>query len=100
MATTNRWRRSPPDRDGWWQFDEDGTGKQFVLVVGGCVADDSDWEESVGRPPEGVLSENYWEGNSVSEMTFGPLTTGKWIYWGQFTVPDCLEHRKETAKNQ
>ena len=84
----NRWRRSPPDRDGWWQFDEDGIGKQFVMVADGCVVSDDEWGQAVGRPPELLWSENYWEGCDVVEMTTGPLTKGKWLYWG--FVPDSL----------
>lgn len=79
-------RRKPPKRNGWWEFDEDGTGKQFVLVVGGCVASDDEWERSVGRPPDGTWCENYWEGNDVADMTNGRLTRGTWRYLGR--VPD------------
>ena len=88
LLRTNRWRRRPPDRDGWWRFDEDGTGKQFVLVSGSSVAFDDEWEAAVGRPPSEIYCENYWEGCCLTEMTYGPLTTGKWLYRG--FVPDQL----------
>jgi hypothetical protein len=83
----NRWRRQTPESDGWWKFDEDGTGLQDILVSGGCVASDDEWEQSVGRPPTDC--ENYWEGSDLEEMTLGPLTTGKWLYMG--FVPDRLQ---------
>lgn len=93
-APANRWRRQAPDRDGWWQFDEDGTGKQFILVYGSCVAYDDEWEQAVGRPPNEVYCENYWEGCDLAEMTHGPLTTGKWLYLGY--CPDELDCQTRT----
>lgn len=89
----NRWRREAPYCDGWWKFDEDGTGLQDVLVSGGSVADDDEWEQSVGRPPDETLCENYWEGSDIEEMTHGPLTTGKWLYMG--FVPERLEPKDQ-----
>ena len=77
-----RWRRQTPNRDGWWLFDEDGTGEQRILVCGSRVAYDDEWEAAVGRTPSETLCENYWEGSDLEQMTHGPLTTGKWIFQG------------------
>lgn len=68
-----------PDSDGWWIFDEDGMhSQQRILVVGGIVASDDEWEEAVGYPPSEVVAENYWEGCSVAQLTDGTLTSGTW----------------------
>lgn len=78
---TRRWRRKPPDKDGWWRFREDGIHEERILIVRGWVASDDEWEQATGRAP--VDSENYWEGNDSAEMTFGPLTEGVWMFDGE-----------------
>ena len=79
IAVKRRWRRTPPDRDGWWIFREYSERfDQRILIVDGLVADDHEWEAATGRPP--VHSENYWDGNDPAEMTFGPLTQGVWMF--------------------
>lgn len=78
---SRRWRASPPDRDGWWKFREQSMSTpQRILVIKGTVAFDDEWEDVMGRAPDDVMSENYWEGNPVSEMTDGTLTRGLWMY--------------------
>ena len=84
-AQIRRWRKAPPDRDGWWKFREHSFSKDYeqrILVIDGMVADDHEWEDAMGRPPSETRSENYWEGNPVSELTDGTLTRGLWMYEG------------------
>lgn len=79
-ATVRRFRREKPDMSGWWIFREDGEWDQEILIIDGAVASDSEWEDEMGLPPSEVYCENYWEGNAVSEMTDGTLTSGLWKF--------------------
>lgn len=75
-----RWRRKPPDKDGWWLFREDGFYEQRILIVSGVVADDYEFEDAGGTDG------NFWEGNDPAEMTFGPLTSGVWMFDSPISV--------------
>ena len=76
-----RWRRTPPNMDGWWKFKEDGMSSiQSILVSGRSVADDGEWEDATGRKPSDYKGENYWEMSSTADMTNGTLTSGLWMF--------------------
>lgn len=53
-------------------------GEQLVLVIDGHVADDHEYAAATGRSPGD--DENYWDGTSVSDMTDGTYTSGKWVW--------------------
>ena len=100
-----RWRRKPPDCDGWWRFREHGIrGEQRILVIEKHVASDDEWEQATGYAPDGEGSgnENYWEICSVLEMTDGTLTRGLWIFGAevkQNTTPASVRHRNCRSGN-
>ena len=76
-------RRVSPDRDGWWLFREQSLSfDQRILVIGGHVASDDEWQQEMGYSPEGdgAENENYFEVCSVAEMTDGTLTRGLWRF--------------------
>ena len=70
-----RWRKSVPDRDGWWLWREDyGRDRtERLLIVCGRrhseVAGDDEWEQATGKPAEhDGWVENYWEGTDTKTM--------------------------------
>lgn len=65
-----RWRRARPHCGGWWEYRESGNGwVEYVLLTdsGLCVVSDDEWESKVGREPDEVHCENYWEGTDTND---------------------------------
>lgn len=78
-GVVRRWRRSPPNRDGWWLFREQSINfDQRVLILDGVVA--CDYEVAIWSGVEEDDVDNYWEGNNPVEMTDGTLTRGLWKF--------------------
>lgn len=77
-SAPKRWRRTIPDRNGWWRFREDGMppSEQSLLIVTARdhaeVAEDGCMAEELGR--EVGEDENYWEATDCSEMP------GLWMF--------------------
>lgn len=81
LVMPRRWHQHPPDIDGWWLFSEDGMrDDQEILVRGGLVACDDEWEQATGSPPNEDLGENYWDGTDLILMTNGHYTSGRWSF--------------------
>jgi hypothetical protein len=77
-VVANHWTDIPPSSDGWWLFHESGDPRTEcrMLIIGGMVATDDEWEQHAGAKPGDDA--NYWEGNRVEDLTIGPLTKGLW----------------------
>lgn len=60
-----------PNSDGWWLWFERGCGSKgeriLVSSKGLIVASDDEWEVAMGRKPEEVYCENYWEGTDTTQ---------------------------------
>lgn len=81
FTDVRRFRKSPPDADGWWLFREQSFSfDQRILILGGMVADDYEFAVFAGMEPDEITDENYWEGNDPMEMTDGTLTRGLWKF--------------------
>jgi hypothetical protein len=76
MSAMKRWRRCDPDCDGLWLWREFGHEPVRILVIRGEVASDDDWAQEMGREPDEVYSENYWEGPNIPDMT----KYGHWMF--------------------
>jgi hypothetical protein len=79
MSETN-WIEQP-DRDGWWEWMCGGDGEPERLLLcadGRSVAYDDEWEEAMGRSPNPIYSENYWEGTDTTP----DYMPGLWRYAG------------------
>lgn len=85
-----------PDRDGWWEWTENGERRpELVLVRGGgaLVASDDEWEQATGSSPEHEsYSENYWEGTETTPQ----MMPGRWRYLGP-TTPAQITNRAALA---
>ena len=65
----NRWRRTPPKRNGLWltrERDRGGLG-YLLLVENGCVASDDDLARALGQTFREDF--NYFDGEDVMKIT-------------------------------
>lgn len=73
-----------PDRGGWWLWREGGEGRGEPMLLcddGSSVAYDDEWSDAVGREPNMVFAENYWEGTDTTQA----MMPGTWKYLGTET---------------
>jgi hypothetical protein len=66
-----------PNSGGWWDWFERGCGTpERILVADGgrYVVYDDAWTKAMGRKPNEVLCENYWEGTETTQA----MMPGSW----------------------